>query len=145
MDRIAQCQCGSLRVTTSGDPERINICHCQACQRRTGSVFHCGAVFAKAQVQPEGESKVYTRIAESGNTVRFHFCPECGSSVYWEPSRYPDHRIVAVGTFADPTFPAPFMSVWEETMHAWVRLPAEVRHFPQGLTVSGFRTGDVSR
>ena len=132
MDRNAQCHCGSLRVTTSGEPGRVNVCHCTACQRRTGSIFHCGAFFAKTQVRVEGASKVYTRIADSGRAVSFYFCPECGSSVYWEPSRYPDHYVIAVGAFAVSTFPAPFMSLWEETMHPWVHLPADVAHFSAG-------------
>jgi len=133
MERIAQCHCGSLRAVASGDPERVNACHCKACQRRTGTIFHCGAYFAKAQVRVEGASKVYSRQADSGQTVRFHFCPECGSSVYWEPSRFPDHYVIAVGAFADPTFPAPLLSVWEETMHPWVCLPPDVQHFRQGV------------
>jgi hypothetical protein len=37
-----------------------------------------------------------------------------------------------VGGFADPKFPAPVRSVWEQTRHAWVELPDAVQHFAQG-------------
>ena len=36
--------------------------------------------------------------------------------------------IVPIGAFADPTFPAPRISVWEERMHPWVGLPEDVEH-----------------
>ena len=35
----AECSCGQLQVDADGDPVRISMCHCLACQRRTGSAF----------------------------------------------------------------------------------------------------------
>jgi hypothetical protein len=64
--------------------------------------------------------------------MRFHFCPRCGSNVYWRASRFPNHYGIAVGAFADPAFPTPSFSVWEESMHPWIRLVTDMRHFPQG-------------
>jgi hypothetical protein len=34
--------------------------------------------------------------------------------------------MVAIGSFADPDFPAPGIAVWEQTRHPWVSLPADV-------------------
>lgn len=132
MERTAQCHCGALRVTVVGDPEWVNLCHCKACQRRTGAMLHSGAYFAPARVRIEGNSKVYARPADSGYHMHFHFCPECGSNVYWQASRFPTHYGIAVGAFADPNFPLPAFSVWQESMHRWLRLPAEVQQFEQG-------------
>src|SRR5215472_6984057 len=84
MERLAQCHCGSLRAITSGEPLLVGICHCKACQRRTGAVAAYVASFAKAQVTIEGETKVFDREGQSGHKVRFHFCPNCGTSLYWE-------------------------------------------------------------
>ncbi len=132
MERVAQCHCGALRVTAAGEPEWVNLCHCKACQRRTGTMIHSGAYFANARVRIEGPRKVYARLADSGYDIRFHFCPECGSNVYWYASRFPDHCGIAVGAFADPRFPLPSFSVWQESMHRWLSLPAEVQQFEQG-------------
>jgi hypothetical protein len=49
MERTAQCHCGALQVTVLGEPEWVNICHCKACQRRTGAVVS-GAYFAAERV-----------------------------------------------------------------------------------------------
>ena len=82
MERVAQCQCGSLRVIVSGEPVISYVCHCKACQQRSGAVVLSGAYFLKEQVRPEGSSKVYTRAADSGFAIHFYFCPACGTSVY---------------------------------------------------------------
>ena len=105
MERLAQCHCGSLRAITSGEPLLVGICHCKACQRRTGAVAASVAGFAKAQVTIEGQTKVFDRHGQSGRKVRFYFCPNCGTSLYWEADAWPDFYILAVGAFADPNFP----------------------------------------
>jgi hypothetical protein len=134
MERLAQCHCGSLRATTSGEPLLVNICHCKACQRRTGALAGNGAAFAKEQVTVEGPRKVFERDGQSGRKVRFYFCPTCGTSVYWEPEVRPDVRIVAVGAFADSDFPPPSASIFEATKHAWTLLPEGMKHF-QGTMI----------
>jgi len=37
--RTASCSCGQLRIQVEGEPRGVGICHCLACQQRTGSVF----------------------------------------------------------------------------------------------------------
>jgi hypothetical protein len=66
MERTAQCHCGSLRVTASGEPERVYVCHCRACQRRTGGVVHFRSHYPKSQVRIEGDNRIYERDADSG-------------------------------------------------------------------------------
>lgn len=131
MERTACCQCGSLRATVTGEPVVVNVCHCRACQRRTGAVMHSGVYFNKSQVRIEGPEKIYTRDATQGRTISFHFCPTCGSSVYWHLDLRPDHYGIAVGAFADPGFPPPSYSVWEETRHPWLTLPDGIQHYRQ--------------
>ena len=131
MQRTAHCLCGSLRAIVSGEPLFNNICHCRACQRRTGSIVHAGAFFLKGDVQCEGVSKTYVHRSDSGRLVHLHFCPECGTSVYWHAERAPSLCGVAVGCFADPDFPAPSFSVWEESLHPWLPIPPNVIRFPK--------------
>lgn len=133
MERTATCHCGQLRVTVTGEPLRNYICHRKACQRRTGAVVHWGARWPKAQVQIEGEHKIYSRKADSGFEARFHFCPNCGSNIFWEGDRTPEYWGITVGSFADPNFPPPTASVWEESMHSWVNLPTVSEHLERGF------------
>ena len=123
--RIAACSCGKLRVTCEDEAVRISICHCLACQRRTGAPFSAQSRFHRDRVRIEGESTVYARVADSGNCVSFHFCPGCGSTVYWQLGAYPEFIAVALGMFADPAYPAPKISVWEGTRHPWTERLAD--------------------
>jgi hypothetical protein len=61
-----------------------------------------------------------------------HFCPTCGTTVFWEADLRPDHIGVAVGAFHDPNFPRPTASVWEESKHGWVAFTHDLAHFPTG-------------
>ncbi|MEJ5999839.1 GFA family protein [Paucibacter soli] len=129
--RLASCSCGQLSAQVVGDPLRISICHCLACQRRTGSVFGEQARFAREQVSVAGVSTAYVRTGDEGSRVTFHFCPHCGATVYYEPEGLEqDLLVIPVGAFADPGFPAPRVSVYESRKHAWVLPPPEAEHFP---------------
>jgi len=131
MLRTAQCACGLLRVTTSGDPPLVMACHCQACQRRTGSVLHVGAYFKQEQVRVDGASKLFVREGASGGKLRFYFCPTCGSTMHFDADVRPDVIGVPVGAFADPQFPLPTISVWEHSKHHWLVLPPGIEHAQQ--------------
>ena len=38
--RTSSCNCGKLSLTYDGpDPERISLCQCNECQKRTGTVI----------------------------------------------------------------------------------------------------------
>ena len=115
--RRASCSCGQLQLTIEGEPSRIAMCHCLECQRRTGAVISNQARFRLEQVSFAGKTTAWTRTAESGNVMTYHFCPMCGSTLFWENEGFPGHVTVAIGNFADPTFPAPTIAVWEETRH----------------------------
>ena len=119
-ERTARCACGALRVRCRGEPVKVSLCHCTACQRRTGSAFGIAAFFPRAAVAAEGESRSFERPSDSGHRVRFHFCPACGSSVFWEARRMPGLLAVAVGAFGDRDFPAPTQAVHRETRHRWL-------------------------
>ena len=121
--RRAQCSCAQLAITCTGEPVRISMCHCLACQRRTGSVFAAQARFPRTHVAVEGRAKDYVRIADSGAALTFRFCPECGATVYYTLNAFPDIIAVPIGAFADPDFPPPRFSVYEKRRHKWVAAP----------------------
>ncbi len=130
--REAACSCGQLRLRLAGDPQLVSSCHCLACQRRTGALFGSTSFWRKSQiVSSEGNSRTFRRQGDSGTWLSFQFCPDCGSTVFWESERQPDLVSVAVGAFADPHFPAPVRTVWTETKHEWLAFPAHLPHHPK--------------
>ncbi len=128
-NRIAACSCGQLQAEVAGEPVRNSICHCLACQRRTGSPFAQQARFHRKDVTVSGASSEYVRVGDEGTSCTFHFCPNCGTTVFYEPESMPEFVSIPVGAFADPDFPAPTVSVYEGRMHGWVVPPPEAEHF----------------
>jgi hypothetical protein len=130
--RVASCSCGQLHLTCAGEPVRISICHCLECQKRTGSIFATQARFPRDGVTIEGRATQWARRGDSGESATFNFCPVCASIVYWEAAGIPGFVTVAVGAFADPSFPPPQVSVYDERAHPWAfaagELPME-HHF----------------
>ena len=130
MKRIAKCHCGELTVEVAGEPEHIFMCHCELCQCRTGTSYNLSAWFPERSVSVRGETKEYVRKGDSGAEATFHFCPTCGSNVYWENQELlPELIGIAVGCFVDPEFPKPTMSLYGKRRHHWLTMPAGVPSF----------------
>lgn len=128
--RTASCRCGQLRAETTGEPGRISVCHCLDCQQRSGSAFSAQARWPDAQVRITGERKIWSNVGDSGRRADFHFCPECGSTVAYVIEAMPGVTAIPIGAFADPDFPAPKFSVYEERMHKWTAILGKaVEHF----------------
>jgi hypothetical protein len=124
--RHARCLCGQLSVTLGGDPFVVLLCNCTDCQRRSGSIYGVGAYFAGAQaVATAGTARRYTKTAQSGRLVQFHFCPDCGTSLYWTAPDAPlsEGLGVAVGCFNDRSFPRPDLIAWCDSALAWATFP----------------------
>ena len=120
--REASCSCGQLTLTAEGDPIRISMFHCLACQRRTGSVFAALASFS-APFKVFGTATEHVRIGDQGARFTFSLCPVCGTTVFHSEDGVDESVGVAVGALADPGFPAPRVSVYDSRRHPWVRLP----------------------
>jgi hypothetical protein len=129
--RNAACHCGQLRVEVDGDPLLVSICHCLACQRRTGSAFGMQAAFRPEQVKVDGRFSDYSRISDEADQKEhlFHFCPDCGSQVFYTEPSEPELVVVSVGSFADPSFPPPTESGYDSRRHEWVALPDTIARF----------------
>jgi hypothetical protein len=128
MTRTASCHCGQLRIEVEGEPRVVGLCHCLACQQRTGSVFAALASFA-APFKVVGTATEYVRTGDRGARFRFRFCPVCGTNLFHTEEDVEGSVGVAVGAFCDPDFPAPRFSIYDSRRHSWVRLPPETKAF----------------
>jgi hypothetical protein len=126
--RDAACSCGQLHLTAEGDPIRISMCHCLACQRRTGSAFGMQARFTSDRVQIVGRHSDYVRISDEGEQTTFRFCPVCGATVFYTRATDPDVIAVPIGAFAEPGFPPPTISLYESRRHQWLETTVAMEH-----------------
>jgi hypothetical protein len=126
--RTAACSCGQLSIEVEGEPRGVGLCHCLACQRRTGSVFAALAGFA-GPYKVSGRASEYVRVGDQGAAFRFRFCPVCGTNLFHTEEGVDGGVSIAVGAFADPAFTPPRVSVYDSRRHPWVVLPPGVRAF----------------
>ncbi|WP_367182922.1 GFA family protein [Sphingomonas bacterium] len=100
----AQCQCGLLSVDAAGPSLAVAMCHCTACQRRTGHPYGVLAYYPAAALTIAGEATRYVRTADSGAEFETFFCPCCGSTVYARAGKHPE--LIGVAWARSRTRPA---------------------------------------
>ena len=93
------------------------------------------AGFKAGQVRVVGRFSDYARISDEADRKEhvFHFCPDCGSQVFYTEPDEPDRVVVSVGSFADPSFPPPTRSGYDSRRHDWVGLPDSIQRFAPEL------------
>jgi hypothetical protein len=102
------CLCGDLRITASGRPYRVGLCHCLDCRKHHGAVFHASAIFPEQAVTITGEARAW-----GGR----HFCPRCGSSVF---AKSGDEVEVYLGTLDEPDQFKPTYELWTIRRESWL-------------------------
>jgi hypothetical protein len=84
--------------------------------------------FDAADVATDGASSVWHFTGPSGNSTDFHFCPTCGSTVYFLSEHSPDTIAIPLGCFDDPFAFAPTISVYENRKHPWIEIVGNIEH-----------------
>ena len=75
-----------------------------------------------------GQGTEFGRVGDEGTRTTFTFCPSCGSTVFYVSEGREEAIAIPVGAFADPNFPPPVFSVYEDRMHGWVSMPRDIEH-----------------
>lgn len=80
MELQGGCHCGDLRYSVQGEPAHVALCHCSDCRKSSGAPMVAWAAYQAEDFSlTSGTPSVYT--SPSGS-VR-HFCPKCGSGLYF--------------------------------------------------------------
>lgn len=119
----------------AGDPLLHAVCHCNNCKRRTGSAFGLSAYFADTNVvRVTGPTAIYeVDNKEFGNRQQRHFCPGCGTTLFWKISTLPNLTGIAGGCFVEQPLPEPTHTVSNHGKCAWLELPS---HWKTALAAS---------
>ena len=116
------CLCGAVRLTASGAPSRVGLCHCLDCRKHHGALFYAAAIFPAGAVTVTGETHAY-----QGR----HFCPRCGSSVF---ARSGDEVEVHLGALDAPDAFTPTYELWTIRRESWLPPVPLALHFPRDRT-----------
>jgi hypothetical protein len=92
------CLCGAVSWRFEGVPESATACNCTAC-RRYGTLWAYD--YEGEGIRVSGPTRAYVR----GDSLEFHFCPNCGCVVFWRGQKPNDAgrlRIAVNLRLADP-------------------------------------------
>lgn len=127
--RSGGCACGKVRLSLTGRPYRVGICHCMDCRKHHGSLFHASAIFPEDSVTVDGETRSYNG--------RF-FCPNCGSPIF---GRSGDEIEVNLGSLDDPDQFEPTYELWIIRREAWLPDFPDLRRFDRDRESAGRTEG----
>ena len=124
-----KCLCGSVTYRCNAEPMMVTNCHCEDCQRVTGTAYACVAGVARDCVMVQGDVKQYSGIGESGKSVTRSFCPECGSSLYSVADALPGWCFIMLGTADDKSWIKPNIDCYTRSAFPSVLLQENTRKF----------------
>ena len=127
------CLCGKIRYSANADPVFAAVCHCQNCQKQTGTAFSVAVGVPRSSISIEGQLKTFHDRGSSGQPVDRNFCPECGSPIISDVAVMPEIRFIKAGTLDDTTWPDPEMHVYCDSAESWVQIPEGTKKFGKGL------------
>jgi hypothetical protein len=123
------CLCGAVRYSGSAEPMFSGLCHCQDCQKFTGTAFATVIAVPAAAVSVTGTLKTFTKTGDSGQSIHRRFCPECGSGIVDEADLMPGAAMLNVGTLDDPSWVKPISQIYCDSAQSWAILSGEIKQF----------------
>lgn len=74
------CHCGAIRYEVEGDAMNHALCHCIDCRRHSGAPMVGWTMYRQSEVKvTKGSPKIY----KSSPDGRRHFCPDCGTGLFY--------------------------------------------------------------
>ena len=123
--QTGRCLCGAVTFELNGDVIATAVCHCDHCQRQSGSAFSVNLVAHESQLVIHGELKTYEETGELNDNVyvRRRFCGSCGSPIVSEIALSEGIVAVKAGTLDDKSSVNPTVEAWCVDRQPWVALP----------------------
>lgn len=121
------CLCGQVRWQYRNRPESATACSCTAC-RRYGALWAYG--WEGEDVDLSGATQAYERGGESGGSLAFHFCSQCGNVAWWrglQPDAAGRRRVAVNLRLAEPGPVADVPIRHFDGFDSWKTLPDDGR------------------
>jgi hypothetical protein len=121
------CHCGAIRYEISGSPFDADYCHCRDCQKTTGAPFGAWMDFKMEQISwIAGEPFEYA----SSENIRRGFCSECGSSLTYRSTQYPDYLTLSIASLDDPDLTSPNYHIHTKSQVSWLTIDDDCKKYP---------------
>ena len=117
------CGCGSIRYQLLDKPMFVHCCHCDDCQRLTGSAFVLNAIIETQAVKVLRGKPVAVPVPRENGPHDIYRCPKCQTALWSEYGRRPNLRFVRVGTLDKPGTLKPDVHIYTRWKANWLKLP----------------------
>ncbi|MEV4420139.1 GFA family protein [Patulibacter sp. NPDC049589] len=122
--QTGHCLCGAVQYHYDGDPALTAICHCDDCQRQSGTSFSVNVAVPRAQFHltaGDAALRQFETVGTDSEKPRArNFCGTCGSPVFTVLSEMPELAFIKAGTLDDRAGLAPQLEVWCDRAQPWV-------------------------
>jgi hypothetical protein len=130
-DRTGGCACGKVRFRITAPLMGVGVCHCTDCQKASGGPPNYVALAPKDGFEvTQGEARVYSSKADSGDEAARAFCANCGSPVWSAPPQAP-FMAVKLGALDDNSDLTPTLHLYTASAPPWHLMHQGVPSFPK--------------
>ena len=113
------CLCGAVRFESAAPPMVTRHCWCRLCQYLGAGSGTVNACFKTDGFTITGTTRDYSSIADSGNVMHRHFCPQCGTHLFSAAESRPHLIIVRNGALDDTAIAHPGTTIWTSQAPEW--------------------------
>ncbi|WP_165352763.1 GFA family protein [Loktanella sp. IMCC34160] len=114
-----RCLCGAVRWETDGPVLWAGHCHCDSCRRATSAPFTTFFGVPRDGVVWTGQLADHVT---SGGSVRRQFCPDCGSQLTYQSTRWPEETHLYAASLDDPSQITPAAHFHFEEKLPWLAI-----------------------
>lgn len=112
-----QCHCGAVSYEMPTETFHRALCHCSDCRRHSGAPMVAWGLVGKDQLKVKGETREYV----SSEHGRRHFCPNCGTALFYTNEVvFPGQIDVQIATLDEPDAIRPDMQVQTAERIGWM-------------------------
>ncbi|HZU50336.1 MAG TPA: GFA family protein [Sphingomicrobium sp.] len=121
-----QCHCGAVQYEMPTETSHTSLCHCSDCRRHSGAPLVAWALVSRDKLRISGETREYA----SSENGRRHFCPECGTSLFYtNEAIFPDKVDVQFSTLDDPNAFVPTTQIQTAERIHWMEQLNDIPEF----------------
>ncbi|MEH3047780.1 GFA family protein [Sphingomonas adhaesiva] len=124
------CLCGAVRYTLTAEPVAARQCWCRLCQYLAAGTATANLIVSREALALSGLLTEYVSIADSGNVMRRHFCPTCGTPIGGLADAREHLYVLRIGTLDDPDLYPPQSTIWTDAAPRWAVIDHDLPTLP---------------
>ncbi|MEO0327458.1 MAG: GFA family protein [Pseudomonadota bacterium] len=125
------CLCEKVTFKGDADIKAIINCHCDDCQKVTGSVHGTLMIVPQSDIEMVGEPSTFEHVADSGNQLTKIFCSSCGSQVAGLNTGRPGMMTLRAGSIDQKELVKPAMNIYCNSAIETTPMDSELKTFPK--------------